>query len=97
MVTVVVDRDLEDLVPGFLANRARDVEKITAAALNSDFDAIRLIGHSMKGCGGGYGFGFITDVGARIEQAAVARDAAAVGTANGELKSYLQQIDVIYR
>ncbi|MGQ0658052.1 MAG: Hpt domain-containing protein [Chromatiales bacterium] len=93
---MIVDRDLEDLVPGFLANRERDVGRIDTALATGDFDTIRMIGHSMKGAGGGYGFDAITDIGARIEQGGVARDLTAVKSANTELASYLQRLEVIY-
>jgi len=95
-VRVTVDADLQDLVPGFLANRERDVQRIDAALAAGDFDAVRLIGHGMKGSGGGYGFDTITDIGARIERAATVRDAMAIRTANSELLVYLQRLEVTY-
>ncbi len=95
-LTVTVDADIQDLVPGFLANRHRDMTRIADALAAGDFDAIRLIGHSMKGAGGGYGFDAITDIGARIEQAGIARDATAIESAKKDLASYLQRVEVVY-
>ncbi|TDJ68612.1 MAG: Hpt domain-containing protein, partial [Proteobacteria bacterium] len=55
-IIVNIDPDLEDLIPGFLNNRAHDVRAINDLLDAEDFGAIRLLGHSMKGAGGGYGF-----------------------------------------
>lgn len=95
-IVVHVDPDLEDLIPGFLANRRADVDSLQAALARSDFEAIRITGHSMKGAGGGYGFDAITDIGAHIEQAALARDADAVRAGIGDLADYLARVEVVY-
>ena len=95
-ITVTVDADLADLIPGFLQNRARDLRQLSEGLSRGDFDAIRIIGHSMKGSGGGYGFDALTDLGAAIETAAKAADAAAVASLMGELDAYLQRVEVKY-
>jgi HPt (histidine-containing phosphotransfer) domain-containing protein len=97
MVQVTVDKDLEDLIPGFLANRRRDIEKVEAQLANGDFDGIRIVGHSMKGSGGGYGFPFITEIGAGLERAAIARDADIIRDAISQLRRYLAQVEIVYR
>jgi HPt (histidine-containing phosphotransfer) domain-containing protein len=97
MITVHVDKDIEDLIPGFMANRRRDAERIDAALQTGDFDAIRMLGHSMKGSGGGYGFDAITEIGARIESAAIENNADNVAALNRELRDYLQNVNVEFR
>ena len=97
MIQVTVDKDLEDLVPGFLGNRQRDIERVEALLGKGDFDGIRIIGHSMKGSGGGYGFPFITEIGAGLERAAIARDADIIRNAISELRHYLAQVEIVYR
>ena len=95
-ITVTVDADLADLIPGFLENRARDLRQLTEGLTRRDFDTIRIIGHSMKGSGGGYGFDALTEMGAAIESAARSSDAAAIATLIAELDSYLQRVEVTY-
>ena len=97
MVQVTVDKDLEDLVPGFLANRERDIEKINSLLAKADFDGIRIVGHSMKGSGGGYGFEFITEIGTGLERAAMTGDSDAIRKAVLELQQYLKQVEIVYR
>jgi len=94
-IIIKIDPDLADLIPGFLGNRARDVESIRSLLESEDFDAIRVLGHSMKGAGGGYGFDRITEIGGTIETAAVNGDAAAIASANEELADYLARVEPV--
>ncbi len=68
-ITVLVDREIQDLVPTFLTNRRRDLGSLREALKSGNFDAMRIIGHNLKGVGGGYGFHEITNIGAAIEKA----------------------------
>ena len=95
-IRVSIDPDLEDLIPGFLGNRRQDVERIRALLAGADFDEVRLIGHSMKGSGGGYGFDPITEYGGEIEQAALLKDGAAVTAALGKLADYLARVEPVF-
>jgi len=68
--TVTVDEDLQDLIPGYLENRRKDAEELQKALARSDFEVIRVLGHKMKGSGGGYGFDEISEIGRALEDAA---------------------------
>lgn len=95
-ITVEVDRDLEDLVPGFLRNRENDVNSVRAAVAAGDLETTRRIGHTMKGSGGGYGFDFISQVGEDIETGAVDGDPEAIARALERLVDYLERLEVRY-
>jgi len=94
-IQVRIDPDISELVPGFLENRQRDVGRLLALVASAAFSDIHLIGHSMKGAGGGYGFDRISELGAEIERAALGADAAAVTTAARQLADYLARLDVV--
>jgi HPt (histidine-containing phosphotransfer) domain-containing protein len=94
-IRVRVDPDIADLVPGYLANRERDVEAGRAALASEDFEALRVMGHGMKGSGGGYGFDRITAIGQEMEAAAIARDGEAVGQCIEALAEYLGRVDLV--
>lgn len=94
-ILVHIDPDLEDLIPGFLQNRANDVESLRDLVKRRDYAAIRLIGHSMKGAGGGYGFDLITDYGSRIEAAAVDEDGKTITDTVEQLADYLSRVEVV--
>ncbi len=94
-IAVTIDPDLAELVPGFLNNRRRDVDKLTALLKAGNFTDIRMIGHSMKGAGGGYGFDPITDIGAAIERAALVADSKIIQAGIEQLADYLARVDVV--
>jgi len=95
-IIVYVDEDLEDLVPGFLQNRHGDVDAMNCALTDGDFETVRVLGHSMKGSGGGYGFYGITDIGMSLEEAAKEENAEAIGKWIAELSDYLDRVEVTY-
>ncbi len=95
-IVVTVDADLEDIVPGFLQHRKEDVDKIREAMAQNDYDIIRVLGHTMKGTGGGYGFDAITDMGRSLEDAAKERNMEIIKQSANDLSSYLDHIEVVY-
>ncbi len=95
-IVVEVDADLADLVPNFLANRQKDVQQIIAALERADNKALHIIGHNMKGVGGGYGFDDITEFGKHIESAAKDDNQAALRELLTQYQQYLANVEVRY-
>jgi len=95
-IIVHVDPDIADLIPGFLENRHKDIKTMGEALTQGDFEAIRSLGHSMKGAGGSYGFDAITDIGKALEQAAIAKDSGVIKESLQELAAYLDRVEVVY-
>jgi HPt (histidine-containing phosphotransfer) domain-containing protein len=91
-----VDSSLEDIVPGYLDNRRKDVGALRQSLERGDFAAIRVLGHNMKGSGGGYGFAALTELGAALEKAALAGDAETVRRRIAELSAYLDSLRIKY-
>ena len=60
------DKGLESLVPWYLQDIGREMEKLKNAAKICDFNAVRYIGHGLKGSGGAYGFPEFSASGAEI-------------------------------
>ena len=94
-ILVHVDPEIADLVPGFLDNRRKDVTAMLDALDKNDFEAIRILGHSMKGVGGGYGFDAITEIGAALEQAAKNTNPEDVRKGLRDLTAYLERVEAI--
>tara|TARA_B100000609_G_C16963156_1_gene305019 strand:- start:164 stop:475 length:312 start_codon:yes stop_codon:yes gene_type:complete len=92
-----VDRDLEELIPDFFANRHNDIQKIVAALEHSDFATVKSVGHTLKGVGGGYGFDDITDLGREIEASAMAENRDYVLYWINELYRYLTEVQIYYQ
>ena len=97
VITLFIDPGLEEIVPGFLENRRRDVQTLETALQQNDLNTIRVIGHRMKGDGGGYGFDVISTIGDGMEQAAAREDRDAIQRHTTELIDFLARVDVVYR
>lgn len=92
---VTVDEDLQDLIPGYLENRRKDAEELQKALARSDFEVVRVLGHKMKGSGGGYGFDEISEIGRALEDAAKQSQAAKIQEEIDRLRYYLDHVEVI--
>jgi HPt (histidine-containing phosphotransfer) domain-containing protein len=90
------ETDLADLVPVYLERRRGDIIALEDALLMEDYEAVRSIGHSMKGSGGGYGFDGITEIGGRLEMAGRDTDPDSARAAIDDLRSYLRNVEVSY-
>ncbi len=97
MITLHVDQGLAEIVPGFLENRRRDVQTIETALQENNLSQIEVIGHRMKGDGGGYGFDVISTIGEALEQAALREDRDAIRRRTAELIDFLGRVTVVYR
>ena len=95
-IIVHIDPDLKELIPEYLENRHQDVRSITQLLLDEDFEKIRLLGHSMKGSGGGYGFDRITEIGKSIEDAAIDKKPETIKNSIEGLTSYLNRVEISY-
>jgi len=96
-IAVIVEADLQELIPGYLENRLKDIAAIREALIRKDYETIRIAGHKMKGSGGGYGFDAITDIGREIEAAAKSEHDEEIARQVGNLTSYLERVEVVYR
>lgn len=91
---VIVDRDLEDLIPGFLAKRQQDIATILTAIQANNYETIRIVGHTLKGIGGGYGFDKLTELGAALELAGKQQEAAKALELAQVMEEYLEVVEI---
>ena len=95
-IRVRVDPDLQDLIPDYLENREKDLLVYQQALEKGDFDSIGVLGHSMKGSGGVYGFNDLSSIGRAIEKAAKNRDKESVRQSIIDLTDFLEKLEVVY-
>lgn len=88
--------EIKDLIPGFLANRDKDVKTLREKLKSGDFETIQMLGHSMKGSGASYGFETITEIGWSLEQAAKEKNFQEIKKWINELSTYLESVEVVY-
>ena len=95
-ITVIVAKDLEDLIPTFMTNRNKELETLRTALGAGDMEQLRQLGHRMKGVGNSYGFELISVLGKQIEDGAKVRDLPALGTCITEYTDYLARVTIVY-
>lgn len=95
-IIVSIDTDLKELIPWYLQKRESDVRILSEKIVQGDFETIRMLGHSMKGSGGTYGFTHITAIGYELEASARTMNSEGVRRGIEKLSHYLRQIKVIY-
>jgi HPt (histidine-containing phosphotransfer) domain-containing protein len=95
-IIVHVDVDLEPIMPRFFELRYEDIDAINKNIEKADYETIMRLGHSMKGAGGGYGFDYISEIGAGIEKAAKENNAEDIRRWVYELSLYLEKVEVVY-
>lgn len=94
-VVVSPDPEVAPLVPEFLRNRRGDIARVQACIDGADWEALRSLGHKMKGTGRGYGFARLTDIGRAIEEAGSNEDADSARAAAATLARYLDRVRVV--
>jgi HPt (histidine-containing phosphotransfer) domain-containing protein len=85
-------RRLADRTPAYLESCRLNVIAMFAALDSGDFEAVTILGHNLRGSGGGFGFQTITDIGAELEQSAGLLDLVVSRRWVGELSSYLDHL-----
>ncbi|RJQ56366.1 MAG: response regulator [Nitrospiraceae bacterium] len=96
-MVATIEEELKDLIPEYMEERQNDINRMLKALETQDYEAVRILGHTLKGSGGGYGFGPITDIGLQIEEAARQGNRKDVGRWINELSYYIDNVEVLYR
>ena len=93
---VTVAKDLEDLIPGFIRNRQKELDTLKVALAAADFEQLRQLGYRMKGVGNSYGFAHVSTLGKLIEDGARSGDRASLEAQIAEYGEYLSRVQISY-
>ena len=93
---VKVDRDFEDIVEPYLDHIRNDILLMRDYLNDADFQNIQLITHQIKGSGGRFGFGFITECGEFLEHAANVKDRDKINRGLEDLAEYLGKVEILF-
>lgn len=96
MEVVQIEKDLEDLIPGYLSNVKTYIKDMTTQLAAGQFEPIARTAHNIKGSGGGYGFMKVTELGGQLEAAAKANNADQAKALLAQLDSYLANVKIEY-
>jgi histidine phosphotransfer protein HptB len=92
---VKVDPIVAPLVPDYLKNREKDLQKLTEALAAKDFAVLRKVGHNIRGSAGAYGLPPLSAIAARIEDAAQVQDAGPIGPALEDMRLFLLHVKFV--
>jgi CheY-like chemotaxis protein/HPt (histidine-containing phosphotransfer) domain-containing protein len=93
--SIKIPPGLEDIVPGYIASRQKEVPEMFALLATSDFARLATLGYNLKGTGGSYGFPELTRMGETVERLAKQKDGEALGSQMIELRNYLDHVQLI--
>ncbi|QDU64211.1 Hpt domain protein [Planctomycetes bacterium Pan216] len=68
------DAEMRELLVEFAEGLKETIAVLMKSVEEKDAPALRRVGHQLKGAGGGYGYGSITEAGARLEESVDAAD-----------------------
>jgi signal transduction histidine kinase/DNA-binding response OmpR family regulator len=89
---VALDPDIEALVPVFLADLVSLTREAREAMPKAEFDALKGIGHKIKGAGGSFGFERVSELGGTLEDAASERDRGKIEGVLAELEAFEERM-----
>lgn len=93
---VTVDPDLETIMPRYMEIQFRELGLMEEALASGNSEAVRMLGHKLKGSGTSYGFPALTELGAATEIAGKADDLTTASKLIGQIRSYLENVEIIY-
>ncbi|HEY1760165.1 MAG TPA: response regulator [Bryobacteraceae bacterium] len=94
-IRITPPKDVEDLVPSYLANVRRDLDRILADVDSKNCESAGRVAHQLKGSGEGYGFPEITRTGAAVELAALEANEAEIRSHILALAAYLDRVEIV--
>ena len=93
---VSIKSSLRSLVPMFMGRLRPGGPELQDAIRHSDFAAIRIFGHNLKGNGTNFGFPLLSELGDRLESAALRNELGPMETLVYELRKYLDSVVIEY-
>lgn len=89
-----VEPGLKELIPGFLDNRRRDLERLRNALHSGDLAAVRDVGQNIRAFSRVYGFDELTALGEEIRCAADECSTLRIVHLQGQLADYLSRVEL---
>src|SRR3981189_1234980 len=93
---VTVAKDLEDLIPGFMRNRNKELETLKMALAAADFEQLRQLGHRMKGVRNSYCFAHVPVLGQETEDGARSGERASLEAHVAQYGDALSKVQIAF-
>ena len=95
-IAVRVQKDLEELIPTYMANRAKEIATLRTLLAAGDYEQLGRVGHRMRGVGEPYGFDKVSALGKLIQDCAETRDHIGLERCVNEYADYLARVRIVY-
>jgi hypothetical protein len=93
-IQLKIEPALRELIPDFLENRRRDLERLRQALQAGDLAAIRDVGQNIRCFSRVYGFDDLTALGEEIRCAAEECSTLRIVSLQGKLADYLSRVEI---
>lgn len=97
IIHVTIDKDLQDIVPGYIENRIKSFPKLRDSLEKRDFKALEVYGHQLKGNAGGYGLYQVGLIGAEIEKSALDKNISNLENSIKNLEIFFNNLQIEYQ
>ena len=94
---IEIDEDLEDIVPGFLENRKKDLIELQKYLKSNELSEIEKISHKVSGSSGGYGFHELGKIAKDLERLAMENTLEGVEELITRFGNYINNVKVTYK
>jgi len=96
MAIVRVEKELEELIPGFLKNKRKDLDNIHTALQANDFKELKRLGHKVSGSAGGYGFEVFGELANKLETLAASGRKTELEKIYKEMVNHLENVEIVF-
>lgn len=91
-IEIKVDDDFLDLAHMYLDAKKKDIDLYKEALKFQDYKIIKDLSHKMKGTGASYGFDYLTEVGAEIENLSLKNEGEKIASLIQDFENYLNNV-----
>ncbi len=95
-ITVHVESDVRQLIPGYLENKRNHVRSLKCALAIGDLTKVRYLADNLNGSGSIFGFDVISYIGQGLESAAEGKNAERICMLIRSLEDYLNRLHIVY-
>jgi HPt (histidine-containing phosphotransfer) domain-containing protein len=93
--SVYVDPDLADYIPTFVDNRKKELQQAQSDLDARNFEGLRALGHTLKGCCASYGFVELGELGKKLEGAAKSEKSEEISSLLKDMNWLLDHYQVV--
>ena len=91
----IEDEDVLELLPGYLESCRADLGILQNSTLKMNSETVRILGHSLKGSGGGFGLERISEIGKKLEISSQIHDWTSIGQEIAALSEFLNCVEIV--